>query len=293
MEDIRFPIITLEPADFPHLLAEIPDGPKTLYLRGTLPPTENSLLAVVGSRHCSAYGKEATKMLIKGLASYPITIVSGLALGIDGIAHEAALDANLHTLAVPGSGVHDDVLYPPTHRRLAKKILESGGGILSEYEPLFTATTWAFPRRNRIMAGMSHATLIVEAGEKSGTLITARLALDYNRDVLVIPGSIFSRGSYGPHMLLRDGATPITNATDILEVLHIKPHATETTHHTFARDTVEHKILAALETPLQKDALIRILALPIVDTQQTITLLELGGYIREEHGVIMRITDRL
>jgi DNA processing protein len=149
------------------------------------------------------------RVAYRRLAGYPIGIVSGLALGIDAFAHEAALRAGLYTLAVPGSGLGDQVLYPASNRRLADRIVDGGGGLLSELSPDTRAALWTFPQRNRLMAGMCAATLLIEAGEKSGTLITARMAVDYNRELLVVPGSIFSPTSRGCHQFLKLGATPV------------------------------------------------------------------------------------
>ena len=189
----------------PALLKEIPKPPKKLYVRGTLPSLELKWLAVVGSRACSTYGRQVVRHLISALTGYPIVIVSGLAYGIDAEAHKAALDAGLLTVAIPGSGVDDRVLYPRAHVNLAKEILKAGGALVSEFEPLQKAADYTFPQRNRIMAGISHATLVIEAKEKSGSLITARLATDYNRELLVVPGSIFSEESKGTHQFLKLG----------------------------------------------------------------------------------------
>jgi DNA processing protein len=179
------------------------------------------LLAVVGSRKYTDYGKELVEYLLDGLRGHNIGIVSGLALGIDSLAHEAALRNNLYTLAIPGGGLSPTAIYPRTHVGLAEKILKSGGGLLSEYDSDFKATTWSFPQRNRIVAGISNATLVIEAGEKSGSLITARLTADYNRELLVVPGNIFSNNSKGTHQFLKLGAIPITEPSDILNVLGI------------------------------------------------------------------------
>src|SRR3989338_5938444 len=204
---------------FPSRLQEIADPPEKLFVKGTLPPEEHKWLCVVGSRKYSSYGKEVCEKLIDGLRGYKVVIVSGLALGMDASAHRAALSANLPSVAVPGSGLDSEVLYPATNRRLADEILKAGGALLSEFEPNFRATAWSFPQRNRIMAGLSDAVLVIEAEKRSGTLITARLATEYNRDVFTIPGSIFSASSAGPHMLLRLGATPITSQEDLLNAL--------------------------------------------------------------------------
>ena len=215
-------IRSLAPEEYPELLSEIPQPPKQLRYEGTLPPSGNKLLAVVGTRKFSPYGREACEELIAGLSGEPITIVSGLALGIDSIAHRAAIRAGLHTLAIPGSGLDRKVIHPRSHAGLADEIVESGGGLMSEYDDLMPAGVWAFPRRNRIMAGLCHATLVIEAQKKSGTLITSRLATEYNRDVGVVPGPIHSPTSEGPHMLARLGAAIIRDKNDILELLGLK-----------------------------------------------------------------------
>lgn len=217
-----FPIKELAQDDFPKLLLEIPQPPKQLNYRGVLPANGMKLLAVVGSRKYTSYGEEAVEYLIGGLQGHNIGIVSGLALGIDSLAHEAAMRHGLYTLAIPGGGLSDSAIYPASHKPLAKKILESGGGLLSEYDPDFRATTWSFPQRNRLVAGIAEATLVIEAGEKSGSLITARLTADYNRELLVVPGNIFSDNSKGVHQFLKLGATPVTEPADILNALNIE-----------------------------------------------------------------------
>jgi len=280
----------LTPEQFPSRVREIDDPPERLYLRGTLPSLDHYILSVVGSRKYTSYGKSACEQLIGGLAGHPITIVSGLALGIDSIAHTTALSSGLPTLAVPGSGLNDTVLYPATHLSLARDILEHGGALLSEYEPDFSATTWSFPRRNRIMAGLSHAVLVVEAVEKSGTLITARLAYEYNRDVLTVPGSIFSESSAGPHQLIRDGATPVTSSRDILDALGIAPH--EHTAHASVRSyddctDNERTLVNLLAEPHTRDELITQSGLSASETNPALSLLEMKGYIKEEMGEIV------
>lgn len=283
---MEYPLRTLEKNEWPLLIPEMPDPPKKLYLRGALPNNENKLLAIVGSRAATAYGKEVTKKLVLGLRGYPITIVSGLAIGIDACAHEAALDAGLHTISVPGSGINDDVLYPTRNKRLATRILESGGGLLSEFEPDFRATAWSFPARNRIMAGMSHAVLVIEAQIRSGTLITSRLATEYNRDVLTVPGSIFSATSAGPHMLIRLGATPVTASNDILEALHFDTE--EEVQKTIELSPDEQKIYSLLSEPLSRDELIRRCGLTTSSASVIVSLLELKDVVKEFGGFIRR-----
>jgi len=269
--------------EFPPQLLEIPQPPKDLWLAGVLPSSETVLLAVVGARKHSPYGREACEMLIEGLRGYDIAIVSGLALGIDSIAHESAMKAGLPTIAVPGSGLDPKVLYPRSHVRLAERILESGGALLSEFPPDTTAATWTFPQRNRIMAGLARATLIIEAEEKSGTLITARLATDYNRDVFAVPGSIFSSLAKGPNKLIELGATPITKSDDILHALgfNVEEEATQETFDFSGLSEVEQKVIGALTSPKHRDLLIEELALETSAGNILFMKMEIAGLIKE------------
>ncbi len=273
--------------DIPEVLKEIPSPPSKLFLRGKMPDEKFIKLCVVGARKYSPYGKEVCKKLISGLSGYPITIVSGLAIGIDSIAHESALQANLPTIAIPGSGISDKVLYPKSNLHLAKRILENGGAILSEFEPEEKAATWTFPKRNRIMAGISKAVLVIEAERASGTLITARLALDYGRDILTVPGSIFSSNSTGPHYLLSQGAGLIQNSEDILEALGIKSEKKEKNFEHLSED--EQIIIHALDNPKSREELLEETGFDISKLSSTITLLEIKGLVKESVGEIMRI----
>lgn len=204
-------------------LMEIPDPPEALWFIGTMPPKEYKTLAVVGSRALSEYGKEACEYLIAGLAGYPISIVSGLALGADACAHRAALKAGLHTVAVPGSGLDEKSIYPRTNLGLAKAILQSGGALISEHPPEYKAQAYDFPSRNRIMVGLSDAVLVIEAGTQSGTLITARLTADYNRDLLCVPHRIGDPHGEGANQFIRLGAVLVSEPLHILEALGITP----------------------------------------------------------------------
>jgi len=276
-----FPIKELPATEFPKRLLEIPQPPETLNYRGQLPDKELKLLSVVGSRKYTSYGKQVVDSLLSGLREYPVGIVSGLALGIDSLAHESALQNNLYTLAIPGGGLDDSVIYPATHKRLAGRILESGGGLLSEFEPTFKATNWSFPKRNRLVAGISHATLLIEAAEKSGTLITARMATDYNRELLVVPGSIYSKNSAGVHQFMKLGATPVTTAKDILDVLHIEEELEPLKEALSlpATNSPEAKVLSLLNEPLQRDDLIRALNMSTTEASQLLMMMELNGQI--------------
>jgi DNA processing protein len=275
--------------DFPGQLRELPQPPKELFFIGQMPNPENKLLCVVGSRRYTQYGSEACKKIISGLAGYPITIVSGLALGIDSIAHKAALDAGLQTVAVPGSGLDPSVLYPRSHVRLAEKIIESGGGLMSEFKSMQKAAPWTFPQRNRIMAGLSDAILVIEAEEKSGTLITSRLATEYNKDVFAVPGSIFSPQSNGPHMLLRLGATPTTSSQDIIEHFGWDPTDTPGIGYLENLSKNEKIIFDLIAEPISQGDLIRLSPLSTSETQAIIISLELSGLIIERIGKISRV----
>ncbi|HBH71437.1 MAG: processing protein DprA protein [Parcubacteria group bacterium GW2011_GWC1_42_11] len=284
-----YTIDTLSREEFPPALLEIPQVPEKLFVAGELPnPSEYYYLSVVGSRKYTSYGKEVCERIISGLAGYPICIVSGLAMGIDGIAHRAALDAGLRTIAVPGSGLDQSVIYPRTHLGLAKEIIENGGTLLSEYEPDFRATPWSFPQRNRIMAGLSQGVLIIEAEEKSGTLITARMALDYNRNVFTVPGPIFSATSKGTNNLLRQGATPITSAKDLLEEIGFIEQQTGTLDLTLFTPE-EQAIIILLDEPLAREDILASLDTPPAQTLSTLTVLEIKGVIHERMGKIERV----
>ncbi len=287
---MKFDIRELERSEWPERLLEIPQPPKKLFIVGNLPSEEDDykFLSVVGSRKFTNYGAEVVEKLISGLAGHKIVIISGLALGIDSLAHRAGLSAGLKTIAVPGSGLNPKVIYPSTNLKLAEEIINKGGALLSEFEPDFRATAWSFPQRNRIMAGLSHAILVIEAEAKSGTLITARMATDYNRDVFTVPGSIFSSNSEGPHLLLKLGATPITSSNDILEALGFE---TETKNLTLNYDDCsneEKKILESLNEPLEKDELLNETKIPVDELNVILSMMEIKSLIKIRNGLIYR-----
>ena len=281
-------IVKLQIEEFPKALLEIPQPPKTLYIRGNLPPKDYIYLSVVGSRKNTSYGRDICEKLIAGLKGYPIVIVSGLALGIDTIAHKAALNNKLLTLSIPGSGLDNRVLYPRSNIKLAQEIINSGGCLLSEFEPDFNATLYSFPQRNRLMAGISKAILVIEAQEKSGTLITARMALDYNRDILAVPGSVFSSNSKGANRLIHQGATPVTTSEEVLEALGFtieKP--TQNDKEKYADcSTEEKKIIELLFEPMERDELVRSSGLNIAQANALLSIMEIKELIKEELGEI-------
>ena len=278
----------IAPADFPPLLREITDPPKQLYLRGEWPSFDKKWLAVVGSRAMTPYGKRAVHHLIEGLRGYPIVIVSGLAYGVDAESHKAALDAGLTTVAVPGSGLDWNVLYPKANVGLAREILNAGGALLSEEKPDTKAADWTFPRRNRIMVGLSNAVLMVEAKEKSGSLITAKLATEYNRDLLVVPGSIFSEESKGTHQFLKLGAAAVTSPEDILVALGIAKREGPLSLNELRDDLSENEqlVFEILHSPVSRDELIGALELPVTEANVLLSTMEIKGLIVEELGVV-------
>ncbi len=271
--------------EYPPQLREIANPPRKLYLRGTLPSWQSTFLCVVGSRRATAYGLDACKYLVTSLARRDVVIVSGLALGIDTCAHRSALSAGITTLAVPGSGLDNSILYPRNNCSLAESIVQKGGALLSEFTPHFKATTYSFPQRNRIMAGLSQATLIIEASERSGSLITARLALEYNRDVCVLPGSIFSPQSFGANRLIKQGAIPITSSADLLEALGFEPE--EKNAKLPAECSIEERlVLDFLNEPKEANDVIRALNFPASYVNILLSGMEIKGLIVKEEGKI-------
>lgn len=287
---MSYHIRELSPEEFPPQLLEIPQPPKKLFLAGELPPPETIFLSVVGSRKYTNYGKDACESIIQGLAGFPIAIVSGLALGIDSIAHRAAMRASLTTIAIPGSGLHHSVLYPRAHLSLGEEIIQKGGALLSEFEPDLHAAPWTFPQRNRIMAGLSRAILVIEAEERSGTLITSRLATEYNRDVYVIPNSIFAEGSRGSNKLLKQGAYPVTDASDILDLFGLTQETHMTPEQTLADlSEEEQKIFAILSEPAPRDEIIRTSGFDISSANTLLSVMEIKGLIVERGGEFRRV----
>ncbi|MDP1689831.1 MAG: DNA-processing protein DprA [bacterium] len=284
----------LERTEWPAQLLEIPQQPKRLWVRGSLPPAGTKLLAVVGSRAMTRYGQEACEKLITGLAGYPISIVSGLALGTDACAHRAALAAGLHTIAIPGSGLDDSAISPRTNFALAKDILAAGGALISEQEPMHKPWLAEFPSRNRLMVGLSDAVLIIEGGQKSGTLITARLAGEYNRDLLAIPHRIGDPHAFGPHLFIRLGAALVAEPMHILETLHIPPRETGATIAPTDLEDAELEIWSMLEEPKTRDEILRSTssrqaALGAGEALTALVALELRGLIKEEFGAWRRV----
>lgn len=202
-------------------LSHTPYPPKKLLIRGLLAPVDSIYITIVGSRVCSEYGRQVVDEICKSLEGQPVSIISGLAHGIDTQVHKCALKYKLHTIAVVGSGVCDKAIYPQSNLKLAYQILDQGGALITEQDFDAPSRFWMFPARNRITVGMSQLVIIIEAKEKSGTLITSRLATDYNRDVLVVPHAIYSSFGKGSNELIKQGAYMYTKPSDVFELLKL------------------------------------------------------------------------
>lgn len=277
--------IVLNDSDYPRLLKEIYDPPFCLFIRGEIKHKE-PWLGVVGPRKISSYGKQVVDLIVPNLAEAGITIVSGLALGVDGFAHDATLKAHGKTIAVLAGGVDKNSIAPTIHQKLAEAIIAEGGAVLSEYPPFTEPMNYSFPRRNRIIAGMCVGTLVIEASEKSGSLITAQCALDANREVFAVPQNITSLTSVGTNNLLKMGARLVTNAQDILEVLGI---TTETVKiKKIVGDTSEEEQILQLlsQEPLSIDDIIKNSKLENRIVNSTLTLMEIKGKVKNLGGMM-------
>jgi DNA processing protein len=273
-------VLTWDSPDYPPLLAQVADAPPVLYARGTITPGDEWAVAMVGTRRASVYGREVARRLAEELGRNGVTVVSGLARGIDGIAHKTAIEAGGRSLAVLGCGV--DQVYPPEHRRLAESIV-ANGALVSDY-PLGTQPeAQNFPPRNRIISGMSLGTIVVEAGLRSGALITADFALDQGREVFAVPGSILSPGSAGCNRLLRDGAHVLTEVRDVLEVLHLDQVPDKQAARLVLPETpTEAKLFESLTgEPHHLDDLSRQSGIPIEVVSGTLVMMELKGMVRQ------------
>lgn len=267
-----------EEHSFFQIMSGIATLPKTLYFVGTLPTERHPVVALVGTRKPTIYGKEVTFNLAYKLAQKGVVIVSGLALGIDAIAHKAALEAGGTTIAVLANGL--DTIYPATHRQLAKRIVESGGAIISEYPPGTLARDFQFLARNRIVSGLSDAVIVTEAASRSGTLATVAHALDQNREVFAVPGNITSPMSTGPNRLIQQGAHPATSADDILQIIAPDLIQAQTTLN-LGTNPMEILVIDLIRSGIRDgDGLQQASKLSASDFSQTLTMLEIQGLIR-------------
>lgn len=267
-------------SDFPQELREIAQPPVALYIKGRV---ESGMprLAVVGTRKATAYGREATRKIIRDLADQTeIGVVSGLAQGIDAEAHRAALDAGLTTIGVLGSGMDRPSFFPPENWNLSGEIIAGRGAVISEYPPGAPALPHHFPARNRIIAGLSRGTLVIEAPEKSGALITASFALEQGREVFALPGQVFSVNALGTHRLIQDGAKLVTQAQDIIDELGLPRRAQGERAAVLLTDETERTILELLSEPKSADELKLETAIATPEIITCLSLLELKGFIR-------------
>jgi DNA processing protein len=265
---------------YPSLLAELYDPPQNLFVRGEIDALTDPGVAVVGARSCSAYGAQVARTLARDLAASGVVVVSGLARGVDGEAHRGALEGGGRTVAVLGCGIDRD--YPRSHAELARRIVASGA-VVSEYEPGIEPAPWRFPARNRIIAGLARAAVVVEARERSGALITSDFALELGRDVFAVPGEITSALSAGTNDLLRQGAAPLTSVRDVLDALGIDPRPSARTADVSAPAAT---LLALLGDGARSvDELTRASGMASAEVAVTLVELELAGLAAQADGV--------
>jgi DNA processing protein len=277
-------VLTWEDETYPRLLREIDQPPPVLYVRGSLAEQDNTSVAIVGTRRMTVYGRQVAEELGAFLASHGVTVVSGLARGVDRIAHEAVLKAGGRTIAVLGSGV--DRIYPPEHQSLAERITRQGA-VVSDYAPGTPPESINFPPRNRIISGLSLASVIVEASEESGALITANFAANQGREVFAVPSGIYAPQGKGTNRLIRDGAHPLLKFEEILDELNLG----SVQDHQAARmllpaDMFEARLLEVLNRePQHVDEICAQSGLPIEQVSATLTVMELKGMVRQVGGM--------
>jgi len=282
----KIEILTIKDEAYPSHLKEIASAPPVLYLRGNRAILSNKSIAIVGSRKFTEYGRRVTENLTRDLVRAGLTIVSGLALGIDGIAHRAALDAGGITAAILGTGIDDATIYPREHFNLARRIIESGGALITEQPPRTPSLKQNFPARNRIMAGLALGTLVIEAAESSGSLITANFALEQNREVFAVPGDIFSPQSDGANLLIKKGAKMVTSAADILEEFSLSRAQIELPLKIFKPESPEEKIIWKIisNDPLHIDKISKLTKLETATVASTLATLEIEGAVKNIGG---------
>ncbi|MBI4160763.1 MAG: DNA-protecting protein DprA [Candidatus Yanofskybacteria bacterium] len=281
LEKEKIRIITILDEDYPKLLTHIHTPPFLLYIRGSSDVLHGLCFGIVGTRALSEYGRRSTPHLVLDIARAGFTIVSGLAAGIDTLAHKSALEAGAKTIAVLGTGIDDRTIFPALNLGLAHKIIENGGAVISEYAAGTHGTKFTFPQRNRIVSGLSKGVLVVEADERSGALITAAYALEQNRDVFAVPGGIFTKTSRGPNNLIKKGAKPVTCAEDVLEEYDIRVPHPESRIPVRGDNPEEERILAILTgEPMTTDDIIRRSELDASLVAATLTVMELNKKIK-------------
>lgn len=278
-------VLTWESEAYPDLLREIPASPPVLFLRGQYEPIDRWAIAVVGTRRLSAYGRQVTRDLVEGLVRNGITIVSGLARGIDAVAHRTALEEGGRTIAVMASGI--DKVYPAEHRDMAREIVNGHGVIVTDYPYGAEPESAHFPARNRLISGLSLGVLVVEAGEKSGALITSRFALEQNREVFAVPGNIHSPVSVGTNRLIQQGGKLVTRVDDILEELNLRMVAEQAVAQVILPESAEEAALISQlsSQPVHVDDLQRLTGMPSSLVSSTLTIMELKGMVQQVGGM--------
>ncbi len=285
LEKERIEIIILDDPAYPRFLKEIPNPPYIIYKKGNFDLNSAPMISIVGSRKFTSYGAQAATSLARDLAGAGVTVVSGMALGIDAVAHRGALDAGGKTVAVLGNSLEDKNIAPRTNFSLSREIVDNGA-LVSEFPPDTSAAPGNFPARNRIIAGLSLGTLVIEAGEKSGSLITAALALEFNREVFAVPGSIFSAQSAGAHGLLRNGAKIVTNVKDILEELNLDEKSKNSGAIPKIPENKEEEILLQIlgADPLHIDNIAKLSKLGTATAAGNLALMEMKGWVKNIGG---------
>ena len=292
LEQFGVEAFTVDDPRYPALLSEAPDCPPVLYVRGALPAPDRLLLAVVGTRRPTAYGRQATAELVEGLVSSGVVTVSGLARGIDTMVHRETLEREGTTVAVLAAGL--DAVYPAENLGLARRIL-AGGALVSEHPPGVKLRKENFLRRNRIMSGLSRGTIVVEAGEQSGALATARNALDQNREVFALPGSVFSPESRGTNQLIQRGeAKLVFSATDVLTEFGLDPSRLRgATRPPLQADALQIRLLAEMgASPVHSDDLARRLCVSSQEVSAALALLELQGVVHDVGSMQYVVSSR-
>ena len=275
-------VLTWNDEKYPPYLKQIAQPPPVLYCLGAFSEADNLAMAIVGTRNITSYGKQLCHDTATYLAGHGVTIVSGLARGVDAIAHRAALEIGGRTVAVLGSGV--DVIYPPEHRKLAEAIIKSGV-VISDYPPGTKPEGINFPPRNRIISGLSRGTIVIEAGERSGALITAKFAVEQGRDVFAVPGSVLSAMSKGTNNLIGEGAIPMTNPADVISHLGLEKQKIQVQEKMPELSPVENRIYQALGSgTVHVDELCAKLDMPIEKLNATITMMQLKGLVVQENN---------
>lgn len=285
LQKLNIGYFTIFDKEYPLQLKELPDAPVLLYVKGDAEILKTPSLAVVGSRKFTQYGKSVGYKLSEEAALSGLTVVSGLALGIDAIAHQATLDANGKTIGVLGCGL--DRIYPVANFNLGKKIIDSGGAIISELSLGTPPMKQNFPARNRIIAGLSLGTLVVEAAEESGSLITALSALEYNREVFAVPGNIDAENSAGTNQLIQRGAKLVMSAEDIFEELNIEVKSVEQKAKEIVPQSEEEEIILSLigAEGAYADKIVQESGLNVVIVNTTLTIMEMKGILENVGGI--------